>query len=100
MKGAATAQIKACYIVNYTVKMKMNKNHKGQIMAVNLYPDSQSPVEWRETADGNTFISNGLVLQLEKGSDVSMRLPAEHALCDDSDKKTTVSGFLLFSIRN
>lgn len=65
-------------------------------MAVNLYHDSQRILHNSEEANGHAFISNALILQLERGSVVHLRLQQKCGLYDDPSSLNTFSGFLMF----
>uniref|UniRef100_A0A3B4TGK4 C1q domain-containing protein n=1 Tax=Seriola dumerili TaxID=41447 RepID=A0A3B4TGK4_SERDU len=47
---------------------------------------------------GNNFFSNALILHLEQGSVVHMRLHADSGLYDDPNSRNIFSGFLLYSL--
>lgn len=65
-------------------------------MAVNLYHNSERILHNSEVANGHTFIANALILRLEQGSLVYMRLQQNCGLFDDTSSLNTFSGFLLF----
>ncbi|XP_033495025.2 uncharacterized protein LOC117264841 isoform X1 [Epinephelus lanceolatus] len=92
--GIFTAPVKGVYYFRFTAF----NNKNGEWAAVNLYHNSQRILHNSELATGHTFISNALILQLEQGSVVSMRLQVNCGLYDDSSSLNTFSGFLLFPL--
>ncbi|XP_051266411.1 heavy metal-binding protein HIP [Dicentrarchus labrax] len=90
--GIFTAPVKGVYYFRFTAF----NNKKGEWMAVNLYHNSQRILHNSELANGHAFISNALILQLEQGSVVYMRLQKDCGLYDDPSSLNTFSGFLLF----
>lgn len=90
--GIFTAPVKGVYYFRFTAF----NNKKGEWMAVNLYHNSQRILHNSEAANGHAFIANALILQLEKGSVVYMRLQQNCGLYDDASSLNTFSGFLLF----
>lgn len=67
-------------------------------MAVELYHNSQRILHNVELTENHTSISNAVILQLEQGSIVYLRLPKNYGLYDDLSVYNTFSGFLLFSL--
>lgn len=65
-------------------------------MAVNLYHGTKRILHNSEEAGGHTFISNALILQLEQGDVVYIRLQQNCGLFDNESTLNTFSGFLLF----
>ncbi|XP_040921381.1 heavy metal-binding protein HIP-like [Toxotes jaculatrix] len=92
--GIFTAPIKGVYYFRFTAF----NNKNGEWVAVNLYHNGQRILHNSELATGHTFIANGLILQLEQGSVVSMRLQQNCGLYDDSSTLNTFSGFLLYPL--
>ncbi|XP_067342070.1 uncharacterized protein [Channa argus] len=92
--GIFTAPVKGVYYFRFTAF----NNKNGEWLAVNLYHNSQKILHNSELANGHTSISNGLVLQLEQGSTVSLRLQINCGLYDDTSSLNTFSGFLLFPV--
>ncbi|XP_071775584.1 cerebellin-4-like [Centroberyx gerrardi] len=91
--GIFTAPVKGVYYFRFTAF----HNRKEQWMAVNFYHNGQRILHNSEAADeGHSSISNALILQLEQGGVVSMRLPPNCVLYDDTSTLNTFSGFLLF----
>ncbi|XP_029313437.1 uncharacterized protein LOC115025384 [Cottoperca gobio] len=93
--GIFTAPVKGVYYFRFTAFSMQ----RGDWMAVNLYHNTQRLLHNSEIADHHTFIANALILQLEQGSVVYMRLHNGCVLYDDSNALTTFSGFLLFPLR-
>uniref|UniRef100_A0A3B4X5J9 C1q domain-containing protein n=1 Tax=Seriola lalandi dorsalis TaxID=1841481 RepID=A0A3B4X5J9_SERLL len=93
LTGIFTATVKGVYYFRFSAFSNAN----GEVMAVNLYHDSQRILHNSEWATGNNFFSNALILQLEQGSVVHMRLQADSGLYDDPNSWNIFSGFLLYS---
>lgn len=67
-------------------------------MAVNLYHDDRRLLHNSELSTGHGFIANALILQLEKGGVVYMRLQPNCGLYDNPSTFNTFSGFLLYAL--
>ena len=68
-------------------------------MVVNLYHDNQSVLLNALFPRAHISMSNALILELEEGSMVSMRLHRGCGLYDDhGHRHTTFSGFLLYAM--
>ncbi|KAK5850191.1 hypothetical protein PBY51_014460 [Eleginops maclovinus] len=92
--GVFTAPVRGVYYFSFTAL----NNRNGEWMAVNMYRDSRRILHNSKQSDGHTFISNALVLQLDRGGVVYMRLHENSGLYDDSDNWNTFSGFLLYEL--
>ncbi|KAM7390618.1 hypothetical protein PAMA_008683 [Pampus argenteus] len=92
--GTFTAPVKGVYYFRFTAF----DNKNGEWMAVNLYHNSRRILHNSELAGGHAFIANALILQLERGSVVYLRLGANCGLYDNSDNFNTFSGFLMFPL--
>ncbi|KAI3355192.1 hypothetical protein L3Q82_018051 [Scortum barcoo] len=92
--GIFTAPVKGVYYIRFTAF----NNKAGEWMAVNLYHNGQRILHNSELGNGHAFIANALILQLEQGSVVSMRLQQNCGLYDDLSSLNTFSGFLLFPL--
>ncbi|XP_074478225.1 cerebellin-4-like isoform X2 [Sebastes fasciatus] len=92
--GIFTAPVKGVYYFRFTAF----NNKKDEWMAVNLYHGSQRILHNSEKALGHTLFSNALILQLEQGGLVHMRLHQNCGLYDDGSTLNTFSGFLLFPL--
>ncbi|XP_071342012.1 complement C1q tumor necrosis factor-related protein 3-like [Trachinotus anak] len=92
--GIFTAPVKGVYYFRFTAF----NNADDEWMAVNLYHKSQRVLHNSEVTNGHTFISNALILQLERGSVVYMRLQENCGLYDDPSTFNTFSGFLLYPL--
>ncbi|XP_044032589.1 uncharacterized protein LOC122866672 [Siniperca chuatsi] len=92
--GIFTAPVKGVYYLRFTAF----NNKNGEWMAVNLYHNSQRILHNSEVSNGHAFIANALILQLEQGSVVYMRLHQNCGLYDDTSSLNTFSGFLLFPL--
>ncbi|XP_042366300.1 complement C1q tumor necrosis factor-related protein 3-like [Plectropomus leopardus] len=92
--GIFTAPVKGVYYFRFTAF----NNKSGEWLAVNLYHNNQRILHNSELATGHTFIANALILQLEQGSVVNMRLQINCGVYDDSSSLNTFSGFLLYPL--
>lgn len=92
--GIFTAPVKGVYYIRFTAF----NNKNGEWMTVNLYRNSERILHNSELANGHTFIANALILQLEQGSVVYLRLQQNCGLYDDPSSLNTFSGFLLFPL--
>ncbi|XP_062297140.1 complement C1q tumor necrosis factor-related protein 3-like isoform X2 [Scomber scombrus] len=92
--GIFTAPVKGVYYFRFTAF----NNKKGEWMAVNMYHNSQRMLHNSELSDVHSFIANALILQLEKGSVVYMRLHQGNGLYDNASTWNTFSGFLMFPL--
>lgn len=68
-------------------------------MAVDLYKNNEKLSGLSKESNGYlTYFSGGLVIQLEAGDVVYTKLPANTKLYEDTNNRTTFSGFLIFPI--
>ncbi|XP_019130099.1 heavy metal-binding protein HIP [Larimichthys crocea] len=94
--GIFTAPVRGAYYFRFTVFdnralswLRINVYHNGKRMMWNsVYNDDT----------GNVFLSNALVLQLEKGDVIYTVLPSNSGVADYSDNLTCFDGFLLFPL--
>ncbi|XP_026766213.3 complement C1q-like protein 2 [Pangasianodon hypophthalmus] len=93
--GVFTAPIKGVYYIRFTGAAYNTDNHN---MGINMYKNSQLLLHLGESnRDGHLrHVSSGLVLELEAGDVVYLRLFANYALYDDALLRNTFSGFLIF----
>ncbi|MCJ8748921.1 hypothetical protein PDJAM_G00170230 [Pangasius djambal] len=93
--GVFTAPVRGAYYVRFTAAAYSSNNHN---MGVNLYKNSQHLMHLGEyDKDGTArHVSGALVLELEAGDVVYLRLLANYALYDDTMLRNTFSGFLIF----
>uniref|UniRef100_A0A4W6FPK9 Cerebellin 17 n=1 Tax=Lates calcarifer TaxID=8187 RepID=A0A4W6FPK9_LATCA len=92
--GIFTAPVKGVYYFRFTAF----NNKSGEWMAVNLYHNCKRILHNSELSSGHTTIANALILQLEQGGMVSMRLEKNCGLYDDTNSLNTFSGFLLYPL--
>ncbi|XP_062391652.1 cerebellin-1-like [Sardina pilchardus] len=92
--GIFTAPLRGVYYIRFTAQgisasnklvMRLMKNGQ-QIMAMYEYPN------------GNEYVNNAVVLQLEVGDLIYMQLPSSSQTFDNTDNHTTFSGFLIFPL--
>ncbi|XP_029003190.1 uncharacterized protein LOC114853690 isoform X1 [Betta splendens] len=91
--GFFTAPVKGVYYFRFTAFSK-----GGEWMAVNLYHGGERLLHNSELNNGHGFIANALILQLEQGGLVHMRLQQNCGLYDDINTLNTFSGFLLYAL--
>lgn len=72
----------------------------SNVLRVKLYHNNKMITESYDVNDnvGYISLSNAFVLQLEKGDVVYMVLRLNSSIWDDSNNRTTFSGFLLFAL--
>lgn len=72
----------------------------SNVLRVKLYHNDKTITESYDVNDnvGYISLSNAFVLQLEKGDVVYMVLRSNSSIWDDSNNRTTFSGFLLFAL--
>lgn len=93
VEGIFTAPVRGSYYIRYT--SCGNTGRHG--MAVDLYKNNEKMSGLGRESDGYlTYFSGGLVMQLEVGDIVYTKLPANTKLYDDTNNRTTFSGFLIF----
>lgn len=95
--GIFTARVRGVYYFRYT----MYNNNAGEPNSVlALMMNSQPMVfTWDTTgSDNNDSASNAVVLQLDAGDSVYVRLWAKRQVYDDGGNYNTFSGFLLFTV--
>ncbi|XP_055364652.1 complement C1q tumor necrosis factor-related protein 3-like isoform X2 [Betta splendens] len=91
--GIFMAPVKGVYYFRFTA---FNKG--GEWMGANLYHDDQKILSNGERSTGHGFMANALILQMEKGGLVYMRLPENCVLHNDHNTLNTFSGFLLYAL--
>lgn len=94
--GVFTAPVKGAYYVRFTAAAYSSNNNN---MGVHLYKNNQHLMHLGEyDKDGNArHVSGALVLELEPGDVVYLRLLANYALYDDTLLRNTFSGFLVLT---
>ncbi|KAK2816687.1 hypothetical protein Q7C36_022958 [Tachysurus vachellii] len=93
--GVFTAPVKGAYYIRFTAAAYSSNSHN---MGVHLYKNSQHLMHLGEyDKDGTArHVSGALVLELEVGDAVYLRLVTNYALYDDTMLRNTFSGFLIF----
>ncbi|KAL1020513.1 hypothetical protein UPYG_G00001030 [Umbra pygmaea] len=92
--GIFTASVKGVYFFTYTaVDYRISQN-----VGVALYHNGKKIMHnYERTGKSDALVSNALLLDLEEGDVVYLRLPSGYTLhCDDTNNQSTFSGFLLF----
>ncbi|KAJ7988550.1 hypothetical protein DPEC_G00324730 [Dallia pectoralis] len=96
--GIFTAMVRGMYCFRYT----MYSNNSGRPNSVlYLMKNNELLVTTWNTAnrmDVTDSSSNGVIVQLEVGDNVYLRLGASRLVYDDSNHHNTFSGFLLFTV--
>lgn len=96
--GFFSAPVRGVYYFRFTVldhlttrsmNIRMVKNESQQIMRLSE----------ADTDGKGTYLTGGVVLQLEVGDLVNLRLPANQRLYDNANHHSTFTGFLLFPLR-
>lgn len=72
----------------------------SHVLRIKLYHNDRRITESYDVNDnvGYVSLSNAFVLQLEKGDVVYMVLHTSSSIWDDTNNRTTFSGFLLFAL--
>ncbi|KAK3508946.1 hypothetical protein QTP70_014787 [Hemibagrus guttatus] len=93
--GVFTAPVRGVYYIRFTAAAYSSNNHN---MGVHLYKNSQHLMHLGEyDKDGTArHVSGALVLELDAGDVVYLRLLTNYALYDDKLLRNTFSGFLVF----
>lgn len=92
--GVFTAPMKGVYYFRF-----YGHCHGGTTMAVSLLKNGETQCSvhsWKPTSNSNA--SNGVVLTLETGDQISTRLWANTWVYDDPASYTSFSGFLIFPL--
>ena len=94
--GVFQAPVKGVYFFRFTAATLGS----SQSMDVYLYKNDQPLINNYVTTNGGglEYMSNGMVVELEQGDTVDMRLHGGSRLHDDSYNQNTFSGFLLYSM--
>ncbi|XP_044195899.1 cerebellin-1-like [Thunnus albacares] len=92
--GVFTAPVNGTYYFRFTGFEDRSKNWLG----IKLYHNDKRITGSYDGNydDGTVMVSNGFVLQLEKGDEIYMVLTPDYGVSDDHNNRTTFSGFLLF----
>uniref|UniRef100_A0A671RLQ3 Cerebellin 5 n=1 Tax=Sinocyclocheilus anshuiensis TaxID=1608454 RepID=A0A671RLQ3_9TELE len=92
--GVFTAPVKGAYYLRF-----YGHSHGGPNMAVSLLKNGKtqcSVFAWKPTSNGNA--SNGVVLTLETGDQISTQLWQNTWVFDDPASYTSFGGFLIFPL--
>ncbi|XP_050959510.1 complement C1q-like protein 4 isoform X1 [Labeo rohita] len=92
--GVFTAPMKGAYYFRFK-----GHSHGGTTMAVSLLKNGQTQCSlhaWKPASNGNA--SNGIVLTLETGDQISTRLWQNTWVYDDPASYTSFGGFLIFPL--
>ncbi|XP_016303778.1 complement C1q-like protein 2 [Sinocyclocheilus anshuiensis] len=92
--GVFTAPVKGAYYLRF-----YGHSHGGTTMAVSLLKNGETQCSlhsWKPTANGNA--SNGVVLTLETGDQISTQLWQNTWVYDDPASYTSFGGFLIFPL--
>lgn len=92
--GVFTAPVRGVYYIRFTATAYNTNNNS---MGINLYKNNDMLLHLGECATDGTCrrVSSGLVLELEPGDVVYLRLYANQALYDDARLRNTFCGFLI-----
>ncbi|XP_034561701.1 complement C1q-like protein 2 [Notolabrus celidotus] len=93
--GIFTAPVKGAYYFRFNAWDARYSN----VLGIKLFHNNKMMTHCYDVNDNNGYIhvSNGFVLQLEKGDTIYMVLRSGSAIWDDTNNRTTFSGFLLFA---
>ncbi|KAI5089638.1 hypothetical protein C0J45_21046, partial [Silurus meridionalis] len=93
--GVFTAPVKGVYYIRFTAAAYSSNNYN---MGVHLYKNTEHLMHLGEyDKDGTArHVSSALVLNLEVGDVMYLRLLTNYALYDDAMLRNTFSGFLIF----
>lgn len=94
--GVFTAPVRGAYYFRFTGFI----SQRNKWLGVNLFHNDKR-VCWNSDYNsdaGYTILSNGFVLELEKGDIVYLVLPANHVVFDNIHNSTVFSGFLIFPL--
>ncbi|XP_035601055.1 uncharacterized protein LOC118363876 [Oncorhynchus keta] len=93
--GAFTAPVRGVYYIRFTAAQ-----HGLGYMGISMLKNGQATMSnYHYNSHGYWIhLSNGVILELEEGDVVYMRLPASFRLYDNSYNQNIFSGFLLFTV--
>ncbi|XP_071341507.1 cerebellin-4-like [Trachinotus anak] len=94
--GIFTAPVRGAYFFRFTIW----ENRASVILGSILYHNNKRILWSSDQNDtiSHVTLSNGLVLQLEKGDVIYMALQASYNVSDNTDNRTVFDGFLLFPL--
>lgn len=94
--GIFTAPVRGVYYFRFNA-WDVRYSH---VLRIKLYHNDKRITESYDVNDdvGYVSLSNAFVLQLEKGDVVYMVLKSSSSIWDDSNNRTTFSGFLVFAL--
>ncbi|XP_041670339.1 uncharacterized protein LOC121527446 [Cheilinus undulatus] len=92
--GIFTAPVKGVYYIRFNAWDARQNN----VMGVKLFHNSKTMTHCYDSNDQYDYVnvSNAFVLQLEKGDVIYLVLRSNSSIWDDTNNRTTFSGFLLF----
>uniref|UniRef100_H3DFF2 C1q domain-containing protein n=1 Tax=Tetraodon nigroviridis TaxID=99883 RepID=H3DFF2_TETNG len=93
--GYFTAPVSGAYYFQFTL-VGYQAYDTGVVFLRNNMPIMYN-VEWKRTFNLE-YITNSLILELQAGETVSLRLPRGHSTYDDGNNLGTFSGSLLFTL--
>ncbi|XP_074550120.1 uncharacterized protein LOC141807805 [Halichoeres trimaculatus] len=93
--GIFTAPVKGAYYFRFNAWDARLSN----VLGVKLFHNTKTVTYCYDVNDNHGYVnvSNGFVLQLEKGDVIYLVLRSDSAIWDDVNNRTTFSGFLLFT---
>ncbi|XP_062339540.1 complement C1q-like protein 2 [Osmerus eperlanus] len=93
--GSFTAMVRGMYYLRYTM---YNNNIGNSNSILSLMKNNKLLVSTWDTAQQHDSASNAVVVQLEVGDSVYVKLWARRIVYDDGNHYNTFSGFLLFTL--
>uniref|UniRef100_A0A4W5QM90 C1q domain-containing protein n=1 Tax=Hucho hucho TaxID=62062 RepID=A0A4W5QM90_9TELE len=95
--GAFTAPVRGIYYIRFTAAQH---GRSSDYMGIYMLKNGQAIMSnYHYNSHGYwVHLSNGVLLELEEGDVVYMRLPASFRLYDDRKNQNIFSGFLLFTV--
>uniref|UniRef100_A0A673XF61 Uncharacterized LOC115196218 n=1 Tax=Salmo trutta TaxID=8032 RepID=A0A673XF61_SALTR len=95
--GAFTAPVRGVYYIRFTAAQH---GRGSDYMGIYMLKNGQAIMSnYHYNSHGYWIhLSNGVILELEQGDVVYMRLPASFRLYDDTKNQNIFSGFLLFTV--
>uniref|UniRef100_A0A8C6U298 C1q domain-containing protein n=1 Tax=Neogobius melanostomus TaxID=47308 RepID=A0A8C6U298_9GOBI len=92
--GIFTAPTKGVYYLRFTAF-----DHRPNIVTgITMYHNQKSVLHAGTWPDRNAYYSNAIVLEMEEGDVVYMKIPKTYHLFDNANNSCTLTGFLLFPL--